>query len=709
VCNIGVILGEASGGLTDADLDCHEAVELAPKVLLETGAVFGRASKPRSHHLYRVAGPAPTIKFLDPTTGKSLLELRGDGGLQTVLPGSVHPSGELIEWAEEGEPATVESAALVEAAKRLAAFCLIRRYLSSVKDYKSLLAALEHCDGRVKRCVCEWLGIGPTSDAPPPDNDDLFKRPVPAHLLESPNRRLTERRAPSLTEGASERPTFQSEPIAEECAQMRRLRDNAANQGRDSWWCCLGVLACCEDGDEFAHAWGSPHPTYSYEETQRELEGWRRNADGATLCETFDKRSPGICETCPHWGKINSPIGLGIQQMDGATGGERTAEGQNGQEGGRHREAANGHACEKLTAIRGDELLSTAAPPRRWLVESFVPASETTMLGGDGGTGKTTLALQLAVGGVTGGDWIGRKVERCNVLYVSAEDPKEEIHYRLEQITKRAKLSNEDLARFRLIDLAGKDATIATFDNKTGLIKPTSLFAQIESAARDHQADCIILDSVADFFGGNENERREVRAFVGLLRGLAMRLGAGVAFLAHPSVDGIKTGRGYSGSTHWNNAVRSRLYFTEAPREEGQLPNLDLRIIELAKSNRARRGEKIYLLWSEGRFIVTSPGAAQNASNETEVEEVFLSLLSRLSRQGVHVSAHRSPSYAPTVFAKQSRGRDFGKAALEGAMHRLIEKEKIRVVEHGPPSKRRHRLVIEGDEGRRQCRALGAV
>src|SRR5947209_3686304 len=50
--NVGVQLGPKSNGLTDVDLDCREAVALAPHFLPETGAIFGRKSKPKSHYLY---------------------------------------------------------------------------------------------------------------------------------------------------------------------------------------------------------------------------------------------------------------------------------------------------------------------------------------------------------------------------------------------------------------------------------------------------------------------------------------------------------------------------------------------------------------------------------------------------------------------------------------------------------------------------------
>jgi hypothetical protein len=125
--NIGVILGEASGGLCDVDLDTIEAVRAAPYFLPRTQC-FGRPSKPCSHWLYysdlwqTEDTAARQFKF---TTGSGrdrteqmILELRigaGGKGAQTVFPGSVHETGEPITWADE------ENIAVGNALKRLCA------------------------------------------------------------------------------------------------------------------------------------------------------------------------------------------------------------------------------------------------------------------------------------------------------------------------------------------------------------------------------------------------------------------------------------------------------------------------------------------------------------------------------------------------------------------------------------------------------------
>src|SRR5262249_38383856 len=110
--NVGVRLGASSGGLVDVDLDCPEALALVDIYLPATNAVFGRASKPRSHYLY-IAPGAIFDAYADPLIdGKNtLVELRTDGRTggahQTLIPPSI-ADGERRQWhGDTVEPALV--------------------------------------------------------------------------------------------------------------------------------------------------------------------------------------------------------------------------------------------------------------------------------------------------------------------------------------------------------------------------------------------------------------------------------------------------------------------------------------------------------------------------------------------------------------------------------------------------------------------------
>jgi hypothetical protein len=133
--NVGVQLGPSSAG-TDVDLDCREAVIIAPYVLPPTSARFGRASRRDSHRLYITDLADRTenaiFPFRHPNTGEMLCELRvggGGKGAQTVFPGSTHDeTGEAVTWDEDGAPAVVDGGELLRKIRELAAFCLIARY-----------------------------------------------------------------------------------------------------------------------------------------------------------------------------------------------------------------------------------------------------------------------------------------------------------------------------------------------------------------------------------------------------------------------------------------------------------------------------------------------------------------------------------------------------------------------------------------------------
>lgn len=113
--NVGVRLGRLSGNLVDVDLDCELAERMADKFLPPTGAIFGRASKKRSHWLYYIDEPIHLVLHEDPW----ICEVRGDK-CHTVFPPSLHISGELIEWFEQGEPAHVRTSDLLQAVENLA-------------------------------------------------------------------------------------------------------------------------------------------------------------------------------------------------------------------------------------------------------------------------------------------------------------------------------------------------------------------------------------------------------------------------------------------------------------------------------------------------------------------------------------------------------------------------------------------------------------
>jgi hypothetical protein len=125
--NLGLILGEASNGLVDIDLDCRETRILAGSYLPDTGQIWGRDSSPSSHWLFQCRPVPKSMTFKDPVSGEMLVELRSDGQ-QTVAPPSVHPSGEAVRFDLDGEPIRIDADNLVQCVSRLAVVALLARH-----------------------------------------------------------------------------------------------------------------------------------------------------------------------------------------------------------------------------------------------------------------------------------------------------------------------------------------------------------------------------------------------------------------------------------------------------------------------------------------------------------------------------------------------------------------------------------------------------
>jgi RecA-family ATPase len=274
------------------------------------------------------------------------------------------------------------------------------------------------------------------------------------------------------------------------------------------------------------------------------------------------------------------------------------------------------------------------------------------------------------------------------------------LHRRLADVLAAEGLGFQDLDRLTLRSLAGEDALLAVPDKATGALRTTALHDELDARLREEAPALLILDTAADLHAGNENDRAQVRQFVGILRGLAIRHACAVVLLAHPSLTGMASGSGLSGSTAWNGSVRSRLYL-ERITEEAYEPNPDARRLTTKKANYARTGTEIGLTWRAGVFVADAPeepaGRLDRMAASAKAERVFLKLLRQFTDQGRHVSPTPSVSYAPTVFARHPEAEGMTKRALAGAMEKLLTDRRVIIAEHGRgASKRRHLIEAEG-------------
>jgi len=339
------------------------------------------------------------------------------------------------------------------------------------------------------------------------------------------------------------------------------------------------------------------------------------------------------------------------------------------------------------------ELEGQPIPARQWLVEGLIPSGTVTLLGGDGGTGKSLVALQLAVSTALSGAWLGLPVTPGRALYISAEDDRDELHRRLSDIARVENTTLADLDNLTVRSLAGEDALLAMAD-RSGKLHQSPLFNEIDARMRDEAPALVVLDTLADLFPGNENDRAAARQFVGMLRGLAIRHECAVVMLAHPSLSGLNSGSGTSGSTGWNNSVRSRLYL-ERVKDDGYETDPDARILRTMKANYSRTGGEISLRWQHGVFVAQEQETGLDRMAATaKAERVFLKLLRRAQDQGRKVNHAGGQTYAPKVFAASPEAEGITKRTFGQAMERLLASHKIRIGEDGPPSKRRRFLEV---------------
>ena len=168
-----------------------------------------------------------------------------------------------------------------------------------------------------------------------------------------------------------------------------------------------------------------------------------------------------------------------------------------------------------------------------WLVPGLIASAALTLLTGDSGVGKSTVALAIAGAVVHGLPFLGRETRQKAALYVDGENPVGVVRERLERL---------GIAETDLLTVWGGWNDPAPFG-------PAAL--SVIEWARKHQG-LIVYDSLIQFHTGSEQDSSETRRYLANYRTLA-NAGASVLLLHH-------TGKGenskqYRGSTDIKAAV----------------------------------------------------------------------------------------------------------------------------------------------------------
>jgi RecA-family ATPase len=329
-----------------------------------------------------------------------------------------------------------------------------------------------------------------------------------------------------------------------------------------------------------------------------------------------------------------------------------------------------------LHLIDAADLDDRDPPPREFVVAGLYPRKTAVLKTGDGGVGKSMLALQAAVCIRYGVPFLGRETVAGTALIYSCEDDQDELHRRLQRIQRSMGRVRNPPGRILLAPRVGTVNALIAFDARTGVAEPTDAFRALEAAATANGADFIVVDTTAQTFPGNENDRAAVTAYVNMMAGLAMRTNSCVLLLAHPPK---ATGAEYSGSTTWTGTVRARCFL--------RLDNSDgIRryFFKLSKANYAPEFEVELVrdddgvMWLAEKLPPTMADKINAYADLAKYKTTFLSALDILTRQGRAVShSNRAPNYAPKVIIHADLGLGCSIKHLTAGMEALFKDEVI--------------------------------
>lgn len=250
----------------------------------------------------------------------------------------------------------------------------------------------------------------------------------------------------------------------------------------------------------------------------------------------------------------------------------------------------------KFSAVRWADL-DLPGKEHEWLVKNVITRKERTMMVGASQSGKSFLAIDLALAVARGVPWFGNRVQRGGVVYQAGEGGRG-IKKRLRAYRREHGLSPSDELPFVLLP--------ATVDLFSGDEATESLIAETRHWASTFDAplELVVIDTLSTATpGADENSSKDIGPVLARCERIAVECNCAVMLVHHMNSGGQKP-RGHTSILANLDSV-----LKVEKMEEMDNDRRTIREIEIAKEKDGESGKK----W---RFVLPAIEIGLDAENE---------------------------------------------------------------------------------------------
>jgi len=179
---------------------------------------------------------------------------------------------------------------------------------------------------------------------------------------------------------------------------------------------------------------------------------------------------------------------------------------------------------ELVKPVSVKEMMTKKPPPRRWLLRGFIAENTVNITAGEGGIGKSNLALYLHVimaCGMSIGPFIAD--EPVKILLINVEDDIDDIWRRIYAFNRISPLSDEHLELLdkNLIILSGRGVIgpLMSLDNNRNPVETESA-VWLRKVCEKYKPDLTTLDTKSRLYGLNENDNDHGSRWIAMLEAL---------------------------------------------------------------------------------------------------------------------------------------------------------------------------------------------